>query len=213
MNVLAISSSPRLDGNSRLLANAVLEGAADAGHGGEIVDLSGTLSGLLRDCRVCRGEDGRCTITDNYEQLLLERVLPADALVLATPLYWYGVSGALKTFIDRIFCYISASYPDHDTVRRRLADKRLVVAVSSEESYLGSLAGVTASMQELSRYLHWDLVGVVGGIGNQRGEVRSDPADPLGVARRLGYRLFDHRVTDYRLDTVRPGAVWGVPAA
>jgi multimeric flavodoxin WrbA len=211
MNVLSISSSPRRDGNSRLLATAVLEGAADAGHEGDLVDLSGTLSGLLRDCRECRSVDGHCTIPDAYEQLLLERVLPAHAVVLATPLYWYGISGALKTFIDRLFCYISASYPGHETVRDRLVGKRLVVAVSSEESYLGATAGVTASMQELARYLYWDLVGVVVGVGNKRGEVRADPADPLGAARQLGERLFAHRVTDYRLGTERPGAVWEVP--
>jgi multimeric flavodoxin WrbA len=209
MNVLAISSSPRLDGNSRILAGAVLEGAAEAGNETELFDLSGTVTGLLRDCRTCRGEDGRCTITDGYERLFLDKLLSADGIVLATPLYWYGVSGALKNFIDRIFCFISASYPDSEQVNARLPGKRMAAVLSAEESYVGATFGVEGSMQELARYLHWDLVGIVRGIGNKRGEVVSDPARPLDAARTLGRRLFDARVTDYRLDTVRAGAVWG----
>lgn len=208
MRVLAVSSSPRLDGNSRLLAGAVLEGAVEAGHKGELIDLAGRMTGLLRDCRTCRGPDGRCTIDDDYEELFLERVLAADALVLGTPLYWYGVSGALKTFIDRIFCFIAGSYPDNERVRERLVGKRLIVVVAAEESYRGATIGVTASMQELARYLHWDLVAVLTGIGNRRGEVRHDPAGPLDAARAAGRRLSEARITDYRLDTDRPGDVW-----
>lgn len=208
MRVLAVSSSPRLDGNSRALAEAALAGAREAGHDGELIDLAGRMTGLLRDCRKCRDADGRCTIDDGYEEILLDRLLPADAVVLATPLYWYGVSGALKTFIDRIFCFIAASYPDNARVREQLVGKRLLVVIAAEESYRGATVGVTASMQELARYLHWDLTGVITGIGNRRGEVARDPAGPLEAARTAGRRLFEARVTDYRLDTDRPAAVW-----
>jgi multimeric flavodoxin WrbA len=209
VRVLAVSSSPRVDGNSRLLAQAVLTGVTGAGHDAELVDLAGTMTGLLRDCRSCRDSDGRCTIDDGYERLLLDKVLGADALVLATPLYWYGMSGALKTFIDRFFCHISASHPDGARVRETLVRKRVALVISAEESYLGASAGIAASMQELSRYLHWQLVGMVVGVGNTRGEVRRDPADPIGAAQALGARLMDARVTDHRLDTERPSSVWG----
>lgn len=208
MRVVAVSSSPRLDGNSRALAAAALEGTRDAGHDGELIDLAGRMTGLLRDCRACRDAEGRCTIDDGYEEILLGHLLPADAVVLATPLYWYGVSGALKTFIDRIFCFIAASYPGNRDVRERLVGKRLLVVISAEESYRGATVGVTASMQELARYLHWDLVSVITGIGNRRGEVARDPAAPVDAARAAGRRLFEARVTDYRLDTDRPAGVW-----
>ena len=62
-----------------------------------------------------------------------------------------------------------------------------------------------------SRYLHHSPVGVVA-IGNTRGEVRFDPAEPLEAARRLGLRLASARSTDYRLDTIRPGSVWSSEA-
>jgi multimeric flavodoxin WrbA len=209
MRVLAVSSSPRRDGNSRLLAQSVLEGAAEAGHDTELVDLDDVLGGFLRDCRTCRGSDGQCTIDDRYGEMLLEQVLPADALVLATPLYWYGVSASLKAFIDRFFCYIASDYPRGEQVREQLVGKRSALVLSSEEDYRGAALGVIAQVQEMSRYLHHEFVGVVHGIGNSRGEVVRDPADPLGQARLLGSRLGELRATDHRVDTVRPKVVWG----
>jgi multimeric flavodoxin WrbA len=208
MNVVALSSSPRRDGNSRLLAQSVLDGARAAGHATELVDLDEVMGGFLRDCGTCRDARGECTIADGYQEVLLEKVLPADALVYASPLYWYGMSGALKTFIDRFFCFISAGYPDSVQVREQLVRKRCALVLSSEESYRGAALGVIAQVQEMSRYLHHDFVGVVHGIGNTRGEITLDPADALGQARDLGERLFDIRATDHRIDTDRPRTVW-----
>lgn len=212
MKVLALSSSPRKDGNSRLLAQAVLDGAAAAGHEVEMVDLADVVTAPLRDCRVCRRDDGACSIADGYERLILDQVVPADAVVYATPLYWYGISGQLKIFIDRIFCYMKSDYPDWKAVRDGLIGTRMVVAVSSEESYPGAVGGVTAQMQEYARYTHNDLVGVVRGIGNTRGEVDRDPARPLEQAHELGRRLFAERYTDHRIDTSRSNVVWPAPA-
>jgi multimeric flavodoxin WrbA len=207
VKVLVLSSSPRRDGNSRLLADALLVGVGEAGHDGELVHVDDHVTSFLRDCRICRGPDGRCRIEDGFEALL-ERVLAAEAIVFATPLYWYGVSGQLKTFLDRIFCYIAASYPGAEDVVTGLSHKRLALLISSEESYVGASLGVLHELQEYARYTHSALVGVVNGIGNKRGDVIVDPGDPLGRARTLGRRLFELRSTDYRIDTDRPGSVW-----
>jgi multimeric flavodoxin WrbA len=209
VNVLALSSSPRRDGNSRLLADALLEGVDASGHRGELVFVDDHVGAFLRDCRICRGPDGRCRIEDGFEALLIERVLPADAVVFATPLYWYGVSGQLKTFLDRIFCYIAASHPGAEEVVAGLSRKRLALLISSEETYVGASLGVLQEIQEFARYTHSSLVGVVNGIGNKRGDVIADPDRPIDRARTLGRRLFELKSTDYRIDTDRPGSVWG----
>jgi multimeric flavodoxin WrbA len=208
MKVLALSSSPRKDGNSRLLAQAVLDGAASRGHEVEIVDLCDVVKAPLGDCRTCRRSDGRCSIDDEYEDLLLRQVLSADALVLATPLYWYGISGQLKIFIDRIFCHSKADFPAHEDVKRRIMNKRLAIVITAEETYPGATVGVNAQMQELARYLRHDLVGIVRGVANSRGEVTRDPARPVDQAYGLGVRLFDLTVTDYHMDSVRDGVIW-----
>jgi multimeric flavodoxin WrbA len=207
VNVLVVNASPRRDGNSARLAAASAEGAREAGHAVELVHLDDHVRHFLRDCRRCRDADGHCTIDDGYERLLREQVLPAGALVLATPLYWYGVSAQLKTFFDRMFCFIAASQPDSERFVTGLSGKRLGLLVASEETYPGGALGLVHQVQEYARYTHSELVGVVRGIGNRRGEVASDPADPLGAARELGRTLAERRGTDYRIDTERPAVI------
>lgn len=207
-NVLILSGSPRRDGNSRRMAEAAGEGAASAGCRVQLEQVDEHVSAFLRDCRLCRSADGRCTIDDGFEALLREAILPADGIVFATPLYWYGVSGQLKTCLDRLFCYIAASHPDAEAIAPRLMHKRLGLVISSEETYPAAVHGVVHQMQEYARYTRSQLVGVVRGIGNKRGDVAADPDDPLGQCRRLGATLLDAHHTDYTLDTERGGSVW-----
>jgi len=208
MKLLCISSSPRRNGNSRRLADAAVEGARAAGHDAELVHLDDHMRHFLRDCRECRDSSGRCTIDDGYAELLRERVLPADGIMFATPIYWYGVSGQLKTFFDRMFCFIAASEPESERFVAGVTHKRLALLMSGEETYPGAMLGLVHELQEFARYTHSDFVGFVCGIGNKRGDVLRDPADPIDAARDLGRTLFGRMATDYRIDTERPGSTW-----
>lgn len=213
MNVLIVSSSPRRNGNSRLLAEAALDGAREAGHAAELVHLDDHLKHFLRDCRECRDADGRCTIDDGYADLLRERVVPADGIIFATPIYWYGVAGQLKTYFDRMFCFIAASEPKSDLFVAGAINKRLALLMSGEETYPGAMLALVHEIQEYARYTHSDFVGYVCGIGNKRGDVLRDPNDPIGQARELGRTLFERVATDYRIDTERAGSTWATLGA
>jgi len=209
MRIAVLAASPRPDGNSRAMADALATGAAEAGHTAEIHDLNHAMEGgFLRDCRTCRLPDGTCAIDDGYADLLTGPVAQADALVYATPLYWYGVAAVLKNFFDRMVCYLAASHPDSAALADALSAKRSALLLSSEERYATAALGVVAQLQEMSRYLGHELVAVVQGIGNKRGEVTYDPADPLAASRRLGRELFELHHSDYRIDSVRPNTVW-----
>jgi multimeric flavodoxin WrbA len=179
-----------------------------------LVDLNREMSGgFLRDCSRCRLPDGTCSIQDGYGELLTRKVASADGVVYATPLYWYGIAAVLKNFFDRMVCYLSASYPESEQVVAAMAGKRSALLLASEERYPALAIGVVAQLQEMSRYLDHQFVGVVNGVGNKRGEVALDPADPLGAARQLGTSLFDVHYSDYRIDVERPNAVWSRPRA
>jgi hypothetical protein len=69
--------------------------------------------------------------------------------------------------------------------------------------------GIISQMQEFVRYTRCTFVGVVHGYGNARGDVLKDPAEPIKTARRFGREFFTRHTSDYQIDTVRSGRVWG----
>lgn len=209
MKTLVISASPREDGNSHLLATSAIAGATATGQEVEHVFLDEYVERLLANCRRCRRTaDRECSLDDRYQELLLGKMLPADGIIFAMPLYFYGMPGRLKTVFDRLFCYTSNSAPQQDEVVAGIMHKKVGLLISCEESYQGATVGVITQFQELTRYLNQELVGVVVGHANSRGEIAFDPADPVAEARRLGEQIYDVRVTDYRLDTPRSNRVW-----
>jgi multimeric flavodoxin WrbA len=211
--LLILVGSPRRDGNSAVLAQAVQRGAERAGTPVKLRFLDDHIGGLLRDCRQCRRADGSCGIDDGYRALLRNDFLPAAGVVFCSPVYWYGMSAQTKAFFDRMFCYYAASHPDSKEVLARMARKRLGLVLASEESYAGAALGIVHQLQEYARYTHSELAGVVRGTGNRRGEVVRDPTDAVAQAERLGTELFDRPYSDYRLDTPRDTRVWPVDEA
>lgn len=209
MKALVISSSPRRNGNSAALAQAASEGLRSAGHQVQLVHLDDVLTTFLKDCRQCRRADGECSIEDGFRSLFLDSFLPTDGLILATPIYWYGMSAQLKAFFDRMFCYVAASYPQSSIVVERMMGKRIGLLLSSEETFPTVSAGVVHQVQEYTRYTRSTFAGVVHGYGNSRGEVACDPNQPLAQARQFGQDFFVRHTTDYQIDTPRSGRVWG----
>jgi multimeric flavodoxin WrbA len=99
MKVLGILGSPRRGGNSEILMKAFLQGAKEGGA--EVEEL------LLRDHKIspCLEiyhcfKDGTCPIKDDMRDLY-DKLLAADVVVLASPVFFYGVSAQAKAFIDR----------------------------------------------------------------------------------------------------------------
>jgi multimeric flavodoxin WrbA len=209
MKALVLSSSPRRNGNSAILAEAVHTGLIEAGHDATLLFADDFLKAFLRDCRKCRKPDGECAIEDGYRSVFLDQYLPADGFIAATPIYWYGMSAQLKAFYDRTFCYYAASYPRSAEVIAKMQGKRIGLALSSEETFPMVSGGIISQMQEFARYTHCTFVGIVHGYGNARGDVHKDPSEPIKAAERFGREFFTRHTSDYQIDSVRPGRVWG----
>ena len=97
--VLVLSSSPRKGGNSETLAAAFANGALEAGNLVETVHLREKNYGFCRGCLACQ-KLGHCVIRDDAVEVTA-KMHDADVLVFATPVYYYSVSGQLKTMLDR----------------------------------------------------------------------------------------------------------------
>ena len=125
-NVLILSGSPRLNGNSDLLCNEFMRGAQEAGHKVEKIRVATKKIGYCRACYFCRDHEGQCAVRDDMAEIL-EKMLKADIIVLASPVYFYSIDAQLKTVIDRTvarwlefhnkeFYYIMSAAEDTDTV-------------------------------------------------------------------------------------------------
>ncbi len=99
-NIVVVSSTPRNNGNSDVLANEFVRGAKEAGHNVTKVDIRKMSLNFCKGCFYCRTH-GECVIKDDVNALL-SVVQNADVLVFATPIYYYEMSGQLKTFLDRL---------------------------------------------------------------------------------------------------------------
>ena len=212
MKALVSVRSPRRDGNSALLAQAAARGLADAGHEVDVVHADDIVQAFLRDCRRCRTLDGECAIEDGFQAAFFDKYLPADGILVATPIYWYGMSAQLKAFFDRMFCYVAASHPRSDAIIAGMKGKRLGLLLSSEENFPAVSAPIILQLSGV-RPLH--AVDFVDAGPRQRQRTRRRRAAtrmlPLARAYRLGHELFTFRATDYQIDTPRSGRVWAEP--
>lgn len=98
-HILILSGSPRKGGNSDLLCDEFAKGAQEAGHQVEKIRVQEQKIGPCLACYGCRGT-GVCVQKDDMAAIL-EKIVAADVLVLATPVYFYSMDGQLKTLIDR----------------------------------------------------------------------------------------------------------------
>lgn len=97
--VVIISSSPRRGGNSDSLCDRFAQGALEGGHHVEKIRLGELKIGYCAGCYAC-AKTGRCVQNDDARPVL-DRMMAADVIVLATPVYFYTVCAQLKTLIDR----------------------------------------------------------------------------------------------------------------
>lgn len=100
--ILVISSSPRKGGNSDVLCDEFIKGAQAAGHECEKISLKDKKVNYCTGCSYCVSNNNTaCSQKDDMAEIL-DKMLDADTIVFATPIYFYTMSGQMKTFIDRI---------------------------------------------------------------------------------------------------------------
>ena len=108
-NILILSASLRAGSNSEALANAFADGARAAGHTVEVISLRGKNIAFCLACQTL----GRCVIDDDAVAIT-EKMQHADVIVFATPIYYYEMSGQLKTLLDRANALFPSDYAFRD---------------------------------------------------------------------------------------------------
>ena len=123
--VLVITTSLRARSNSDILAERLIAGAKDAGHDVELIGLKGKTVKFCIGCLACQ-KTQKCVLKDDAVEIA-EKVRNADTLVFVTPIYYYEMSGQMKTLLDRM----NPLYPSDYKFRRVYL---LSVAAEDEET-------------------------------------------------------------------------------
>jgi multimeric flavodoxin WrbA len=172
--VLGIVGSPRRGGNTEILVDEVLTGAAAAGALIEKVILDELDIAPCRACNRCRNS-GECVQQDDM-QALLERMQDSQVWVLGTPVYWWGPTAQFKAFLDRWY----------GAKQVRFEGRRAILAIplgGGSASYARHTVGMLSDVVE---YLGMELVTTVLAPGAYKlGAVRGH-ADAMAAARRAG---------------------------
>ena len=124
--VIVISTSLRAGSNSQVLAEQFAEGAKSAGNEVEFITLRGKEIKFCMGCLACQ-KIGKCVIRDDVNDIM-DKVLEADVVCWATPIYYYEMSGQMKTLIDRM----NAMYPKD----YRFRDVYLLATATEDEAYV-----------------------------------------------------------------------------
>lgn len=187
VKVLGISTSPRIRGNSDLLLRHALAGAESAAAQVEYVHLADYKIGPCIECNACY-ETGRCVVQDDYPQLL-QKMLDADRLIFATPVFFMTVCAQAKMLIDRGQCLWAEKYilKKESFVSGR--DRRaMVIAVGgsrSKKQFESIRLTMTSYFDSLQvRYVSNLFVSKV----DSRGEIEKHPT-AIQEAYRLGSQL------------------------
>lgn len=125
-NVVVISTSLRSSSNSEILAQSFADGAKNAGNSVEIISLKGKQIAFCIGCLSCQ-KNGECFIKDDANEIA-EKVLNADVIAFATPIYYYEMSGQMKTLIDRL----NSMYPKDYKFR----DVYFLATAAEDEDYV-----------------------------------------------------------------------------
>lgn len=175
--VLVIPTSPRKGGNSETLADEFIRGAREAGNAVEKVTLYDKDIRFCKGCLVCQSTQ-RCVIHDDADTIV-QNMLTADTIVFATPIYYYGMCGQMKTLLDRANPLFSADY--------RFRGIYLLAAAAEEDGHTvdGAVTGLQGWIDcfEKARLAGTVFAGGVTAVG----EIQNHPA--LKQAYELGRNM------------------------
>lgn len=161
--VLVISTSLRPKSNSEALADEFVRGAADAGHEVEKISLRGKDIRFCKGCMACQ-QLRACSIHDDMNPII-QKMHDAEVIAFATPIYYYEMSGQMKTLIDRANALYGSDY--------RFREVYMLTAAAEDEPEVPERAlhglGGWIACYPLSRLAGSVFAGGVNGMGEIAG--------------------------------------------
>ena len=173
--ILVLSTSPRIGGNSETLADVFIKGAEEAGHATKKICVYDKKIEFCKGCLGCQ-TTGKCILRDDAERIIAQ-MKAMDVLVFATPIYFYEMSGQMKTLLDRTNPLFPAEYEFRDIY---------LLATSADEEESSMEAAVKGLEGWISCFEKSRLAGVVRGTGADKKGAIEECGEALSAAYEMG---------------------------
>ena len=183
--VLVLLGSPRKQGNSTTLARQIIKGAESAGAEVETIYLNGLKIKPCQGCYGCKKKNSRGCVVDDDMQSLYPKITASDALVIATPVYWFNMTAQTKIFMDRCFGLFNADYTVNPLLRKQIA---IAMSYGDTDPFNSGCVNALRSFQDAFRYMGAKIAGMVYGSAEEPGEISSN-AVLMQQAEQLGRKL------------------------
>lgn len=180
MKVIGFVGSPRQGGNTDVLVTQALRGALSEGAEVEICYLAKLDISPCQACEECRSIK-HCQLDDDMQNVY-ELLLSADAIILGTPIYFWGPSAQLKAFLDRWFAL------DQPGIRERLHGKRCLLICAFADSDPATAGATVEMIRSATSWLEMEFIEPLLATAWERGEIAHNAA-VMQRAYALGAQL------------------------
>ena len=182
MKVLGILGSPRAGGNSDVLLDEALAGAKEAGAKVEkIVLCRKKISGCLA-CEKCN-EGGICAVKDDMAEIQ-GKLLEADAVIHAVPVYFWAMTAQMKAYLDRWCVFFNAEWKWHKHYWPKMKGKRIGLITVCGDPDVSTADPIVHSFKTTAQFTRLDWIGAVQASAGAKGEIAKDEA-----AKRKAFEL------------------------
>lgn len=178
--ICILNGSPRPNGNTKALITSFIKGAEASGNEAGCFDLHKmNIHGFLGCCNGGKDQESPCVQKDDMEKIY-PAYRNADVVVLASPMYYWGISGQLKCAFDRLFA-VAELTPNYENPK-----KDCILLMAAEGDTESNFAPVRAFYEGLTAHLGWNNLGIVYAGGNMdAGAILKKPSQ-LEEAEALG---------------------------
>lgn len=167
--VMIVKGSPRKKGNSSILADRVAAGAKAGGAAVEAVYLHDMNIKPCNACDVCRrGKDIDCVLDDDMQKLY-PKLRNADAIVVASPIYWFTISAQTKLFMDR--WYALGGDEGYELAGKRFG---IVLTYADSDPFSSGAVNALRTFQDALHFIGAEIAGMVYGSAWKAGEIRKN---------------------------------------
>lgn len=150
MKIAILNSSPRKNGNTSHLVNALSEGAMDAGHEVNILNIGNMHIDPCYNCGYCRKEGtGECCRKDDMQEIY-PYIKDSDMIIFASPIYYWGITGQLQSAITRFYAFLKPKAKKYALVLSSGAENVYDAAVYQYKQMLNYFEGEDLGIKTFS---------------------------------------------------------------